>query len=217
MNKNILFSIALSIFGLTFAEETAQATLIHAQKSVFQSSTLSLAFSAKDSEDLNDLNTATNKLITLFESMQKNQNSSENFYGKLLVFVKELQEAVIAGLNLFGTATTSTSNAVQTVQEIAQSAETLIETVSDVQSEENAPTAQKSITAPQIKFSFIISIYNEEQQAALEQLTAKMNAAAQAYNEQTCSMDTLVEMIQVIVIESKNLGFESKINVDIVA
>ena len=83
MNKNILFSILLSAFGLTFAEETTQATLIHTEKTALETTTLSFIVSAKDSQDLTDLNKETNKLISIFESMQKNQNSNENFYGKL--------------------------------------------------------------------------------------------------------------------------------------
>jgi hypothetical protein len=121
MNKNITFFLVLSFFSAAFSIEHTTKTC-----------SFEYVVSPKNSNDLNDFHHTTKQLLNLFEEIHRNPESNTTFYDKLLAFIKEVQEAVIAGVNLLSTST-STNDTIVTINEVAQVAEEIVATVEAVQ------------------------------------------------------------------------------------
>lgn len=207
MNKNVIFFLALNIFGLT----TAASTTLENPKT----HTLSYTFAAKEN-DSPDFQQAKEKLVMLFEDMRRDPSNNTNLYDKLLTFIKELQEAIIAGINLFSTASTSGSNAAVTVQEVAQTAETIVEALENANQAQTVPTRHRAITNPHIEIALTISCDNSEKESLFEELKTKMNNLAEAFNHRTYSTEELTQLLHDIIQGSKELGSDSKFMINIV-
>lgn len=210
MKKNIIFFIALTVFGLNFA---SNSPVDKANKEY----TLSYKFFAKNIENMTDFNQTTQKLIGLFEDTQRSPENGANFYDKLLIFIKELQEAIIAGINLVGIASTSSNDTIATINEIAQTAETFVETLDEVEKIQTPPTKSRKTEQPHIEIALTISCDNPEKENLFEGLKIKMNTLAEAFNNQTYSAEELTAMLHALISESRTMGSDGKITINIAA
>lgn len=229
MNKNITFFLVLSFFSVTFSVENNTKTC-----------SFEYTVSPKNSNDLSDFNHVTQKLLSLFESVHRNPENNTTFYDKLLTFIKELQEAVIAGVNLLSSSSSSTNEVIATINQVAQTAEDIVQTVEAVQTvqtniAEEAPTKTietvettevkqanvseenqtKAVEIHNIKIITTISCDNPEKDALFEELKNKMDVLAQAVNTQTCTPKEFVEMLHTIIQESKELDLMGNISINV--
>lgn len=232
MNKNITFFLVLSFFSAIFSTENNTKTC-----------TFEYTVSPKDFNDHNDFNNTTKQLLSLFDDIHRNPENNTTFYDKLLAFIKEVQEAIIAGVNLLSTSSSSANETIATINEVAQTAEEIIQTVEAVQANiaqdaqaktietvevnEEASTsttnaietveaeAVKAIEIPKIKIIITISCDNEEKETLFEELKNKMNALADAVNGQTCTAEDFVTTLNTIIQESKQLEFAGNISINI--
>lgn len=95
MTKNILLcSLFLSFFTLRTDEAFAPRKI-----------TWAYTIQAKDASNLEDIQHLQDKINNFAFNVQRGK--ATNVYQKFLVFIKELKEAITAGLNLFGTVSTS--------------------------------------------------------------------------------------------------------------
>jgi len=209
MNKNILFFIALAVFNI------ANTADLNTNKSS-QEYTLKYTFKAIDTQNLTDFNNASKGLIELFESTRKNSSNNTNFYDKLLNFIKELQEAVIAGINLFSSASTTSNAAIETVNDIAQTAEVAVEALEQVEKIQTLPAQSRKINVPHIEIGLTVSCEDEEKENSFVSLKAKMDLFAQAFNDKTCSAEESVKNLTQIIEECKSLGLIANLTVNIV-
>ncbi|MBI2344829.1 hypothetical protein HYV10_02020 [Candidatus Dependentiae bacterium] len=211
MNKNIITFLALSICGLTLTSDQYTTKERTAYALVYK-------IAPKDTQNLTDFNENAEKLVALFESVQRKQCDEGIFYNKILTFIKELQEAIVAGLNLFGMASTSTNVPVVTINEVAQNAETVAEKLENIENIENIPAfpiTQKSPRTPYIEIILTISSNDLEKNTSLEILKAKIDALAEAFNSNSNTPEELVKMLNDIIQESKVLGSEGKMIINI--
>ncbi len=229
MNKNITFFLALSFFSFAFSVENNTQTC-----------SFEYVVSPKDSNDLNDFNTATQKLLNLFEDVHRNPENNSTFYDKLLVFIKELQEAVVAGVNLISTSSASLAQTIATINQVADVAEDIVQTAEIVQTiQANADnqdqtktmeaveatevqeasaseeTQASAVETPNIKITTTISCDNPEKEFLFEQLKNKMDALAQTVNTQACTPQQFVEMLHAIIQESKELDLIGNISINV--
>lgn len=255
MNKNITFFLLLSFFNIALSAENKTKTC-----------SFEYVVSPKDAHDLHDFNDATQKLLKLFDDIHRNPENNTTFYDNLLGFIQELQQAVIAGLNLFSSSSTSTNNEIATVNEVAQTSEEVVTTVEAVEAAqaaqanitevtqatttqasavaatqvntvattqanvteaaatntaEVAPTKTAQVTeenapqAPKIKIATTISCDDSEKEASFEELKSKMTVLAEAVNDQTCTAEQLVTMLNTIIQESKESELAGNISINI--
>ncbi|MCX5923953.1 MAG: hypothetical protein NTZ68_00810 [Candidatus Dependentiae bacterium] len=73
------------------------------------------------SSDFTDWNNANASLLELANKVQT-KSSGSSFYQSVLVFIKEMQEAIAAGLNLFGSVSTSQDSFSEIIQDITAEA-----------------------------------------------------------------------------------------------
>ncbi|MFA5998403.1 MAG: hypothetical protein WC747_00070 [Candidatus Babeliales bacterium] len=114
MTKNTLFLTALFAFS-----------------SIVNANDLQVAQSAKiftfqysvqpKNNDFTDWNNANASLIELANRVQT-KSTGTTFYQSVLIFIKEMQEAIAAGLNLFGSISTSQESFSEIIQDITQAA-----------------------------------------------------------------------------------------------
>lgn len=178
--------------------------------------TLNYTVTAKDN-DASDLNNSVEKLVSLFqEEARRSPSNGEGFYNKILVFIKELQEAIIAGVNLLASTSTSTNDTITTINEVAQTAEAIVETLENVENAQAAPATTRAITR-NIEFSLTISCENPEKEVLFETLKNKMIALSEAFNKQACSAEEFVAAFNSIIQESKDLGSSGNLTINVTA
>ncbi len=235
MNKNISFFIALAIFNFSFAQETTteneqaiatenaqeittedkQDAIAELETSnpVYRSHNLTITIQPKDLNDTALFDEKKQELLNIIQSVHRTQDGS-NLYNKILIFIKEAQEAIIAGLNLFSAATNSNS-----VQIVKAAAETVASEAPDAisqESEESTPAVQKDIATENeskesdasiknIEFSINISLEKTEDEDLFDSLTAKMNDLILAINENSKSAEDVVTMLNDIILASQHL------------
>ena len=108
MKKNLLFC-SMFIASVVCAEE------FQAQKFTWQ-----LVVEAKDSSNLDTLSEFNGKLRSLINEMNENstRSASNDVYQKFLIFIKDMQEAIVAGLNLFSSVATAQEPLVLLAEEV---------------------------------------------------------------------------------------------------
>ena len=79
---------------------------------------------AKDATDCNDIAEFHNQMRSMIDDIHVNRCVSANMYEKLLSFIKEVQEAIVAGFNLFSASHTA-------VTEVEELANVLVESVAE--------------------------------------------------------------------------------------
>jgi hypothetical protein len=208
MNKNISFLIALSIFNFSFAqptelENTAETTTeIEVSNAVIRSHNLTITIQPKDLNDTALFEDKAQELLNIIQSVHRTQDGS-NLYNKILIFIKETQEAIIAGLNLFSSA--NNSNPIQ-----------VIETITETIASENTQDSQKNIateneskeletSTKNIAISINISLEKTEDENLFNALTTKMNDLMLVINENSKSAEDVVTMLNDIILASQHL------------
>jgi hypothetical protein len=242
MNKKISFFIALAIFNFTFASEetTTQDQQIQEEQVLTlkdsnfatRSYLFKATIQAKDVSDTSLFDQKAQELFDMIQTAHRDQNSS-NLYNQILVFVKELQEAILAGLNLFTTATTScpikiiqTSETAEVpqVDDLAQQKEvtteasfvtteeeTIVETTTFVTEEETTTepvTTQAQTEAAlgkQIEFSLNVSLEREEDEELFNSITEKMDTLAQMLNANSYEAEVITSLLNDIILAANNL------------
>lgn len=108
MNKNILLCATLFVFSAINAEDTVSTETTFTP----QVCTFTYTVQAKDAAHLDDIK----QLHTRINDVT-HRGANPTVYQSLLVFIKELQEALTSGLNLFVTATAQNEPIAQVLEE----------------------------------------------------------------------------------------------------
>lgn len=234
MNKNILFFAVLGFFSLdtiasehtTPAEEiiaaveeveTAAHDVIVAAEAVdvavaaveavaFTPVKFTMSFTITPGSDASttDFDSAA---ATMKELIEAGHRGSPSLYQNLLVFIKELQEAIVAGMNLFAVATTSQETVVEMIEDVAVEAvqNGALDTVAqvaqiDLPSKGIVEDATNSLT---IAYSIVVD--KVENLALWESVRAQMIALADALNMRTKSPAELSSMLETIMHDAQPL------------
>lgn len=175
MNKNILLCISLFIFN------SAQANDIDSTETTFtpQVCTFTYTIKAKDAAQLDDIKQLHTRLNDL-----THRNTNPTVYQSLVVFMKELQEAIAAGFNLFITATTQNEPLAQVLEEAIVDAITQNEIVTPAEVTNESIIKSTETTTPeamQVTSDEIV----EEQAANSDNVAIEQNTETEATEQTT--------------------------------
>lgn len=129
---------------------------------------------AKDTTNFETLSEFNGKMRSLIAEMNDEsvRSAGSDIYQKFLVFVKEMQEAIVAGFNLFGSVTTSQEPLVTFVEEAVE------EVIAQVIEEQVAEEVNKGVADQQAE----VATVSEEVVATSEEIPATVQEVVPAAN-----------------------------------
>ncbi len=199
--KNLLLS-SLLVTSVVFGQD------FQAQKYTWQ-----YAVQAKDATNLEALSEFNVKLRNLIGEMNENSARSEgvDVYQKFLIFIKEVQEAIAAGANLFGSVALSQEPIIALVEDViedvvqAESEDVASEEIKTVVVEEQVlneeaevATSEENVasvtaeTNPVIVITFSCTIVNPSQEEIWSAAIATFQTLANKINNNEITADELV-------------------------
>lgn len=211
MNKNILFFAVFSFFSFAFASEeiTEQCPATTedacAQETTFTPMKFTLSYSIKPGADAStaDFDAATS---TMRELIDAGHRGSPALYQNLLTFIKELQEAIIAGVNLFTVASTSQENITVIVEKaVIEDIEESIENAVENLSQQSTSKGLVEDVTNNLTVAYSIVVDKVENLQVWESVKAQMIALAQALNMRTKSPAELSDMLEIIMHDAQPL------------
>jgi type I site-specific restriction endonuclease len=157
---------------------------------------------AKDTRNFETLAEFNGKLRGLIAEMNDNsvRSAGSDIYQKFLVFVKEMQEAIVAGLNLFGSVAISQEPLVALVEEVVEQVaeqaaeEQVAEEVNKSVADEQAEVAAVSEEVAEVSEVEVAPAVNP---AIVITFTCKISDASQeeAWNASIATLQTLADKI----------------------
>ncbi len=212
MNKNLLLAAAF-VFCATINATPENDNNNSASSFTPKSCSLTYTVTVGKNQSTADFYDSVLAIRTIINSQYK---SVPSLYQNLLIFIKELQEAIVAGLNLFSSASVSQESLIEVVQDIAVDAAqaTFDNAVSNITSETtslvdatvNHVTDKlpfKSVDTDNITESFAVTYAvvadTEEKVSALETIKAEMDVLADSINRQSNSDQEQREMFKKMV------------------
>lgn len=182
MNKNISFFIALSFCNIAFTNEiindSSKEIVILEDKKSIPSHNLIIKIQSKN-DDSKLFNEKAEELMNIIQAVHRSQNSS-NLYNQILAFIKETQEAILAGYNLITTATTATPFQLFSAVEEALTQE---KTSDENQVEDNSSTKNSDA-----------ALQNEENTDSFATKDETSNASQDTVQQETITKETTAEV-----------------------
>ncbi len=133
-------------------------------------------------------------------NLTNNVHRSSNFYAKLTSFIKELKEAIAAGLSLFDAVATTEESPLEIVSDVAQAA--LDNAAQD------ANTENKSYTA----LTYTIASLKPEDEAQYTEAKNMLQTLAQALNNNEKTVEEVVALVEEIHNAVENVSSEGCIS-----
>lgn len=144
---------------------------------------------------------------TAKELIEAGRKGSPSVYQNILVFIKEVQEAIVAGMNLFAVASTSQESLTALVEEVAlEAAQDVIKNETEQINAQDLPS--KGIvedTTNNILVAYSVVVDKIEKLAAWESIKAQMIAVAEAVNLRTKSSAEITSMLGNILEDAQEL------------
>lgn len=168
-----------------------------------QTFTWTYSVQAKDANNMEDLRTAIHQIRSIINeaATKGSESNASNFFQKFLVFVKELQEAIAAGFNLFGAVSTSQQPLLQVAEDfVEQALDQAVETqeTNEVKSLDNAEVVSEPAatpTLPRIIIAFTCSVQNPAELESWNTSKSLLEELATSLNNNTISSDEVVASI----------------------
>ncbi len=207
MKKNILLCAALI------------ASLVQAEEFVPKLFTWTYAVQAKDATNFETLSEFNVKFRSLIAEMNENSSRSTGaeIYSSFLIFAREVQEAILAGANLFGSVAIAQDSLVSLAEEATEQMveQTLEETVLPelnkdfvqesefVVSEEKVEAIEESEATvapcePAFVIKFACTITDASQEEAWNLVTSALQTFADKINNNAITSDEFVESLKEI-------------------
>lgn len=213
MKKNLLLcSMFLTSFLVCESEEF-----------VPQRFTWTYSVQALDTSDMTDFAKFNSQLNDLIVDIHRGQSS--NMYEQTLNFLKELQEAIVAGVNLFSSVVTTQESAAEMIVEetekvaeetdaVADSAMNQDEQTEDVIANVSEETDAVVSVNPALNISVMCTLLNQQDLELWNSAKSTLQALADNMNNNVCTPDEIIATLNnvydiLIQLEGSNLSLTS--------
>lgn len=212
MNKNISFFIALSIFNFTYTQEAindsqVETITLEQNKTLTRNHNLTIRIQAKDLNDTALFDQKSQELLDIIQTVHRSQNGA-HLYSQILNFIKELQEAIVAGYNLFTTATTSNSAQIISVIKEAMSTESTSAVQEETAVESEATSKASEVVREENEADNVVSQENNEAVVVEETVAQEETASSQVVT--TTEENVVAPEVTETLAETKAESLDSK-------